>query len=268
MPRTRPLFLLTNDDGIDAPGLRYLISAVRDMADLLVVAPERGMSGMSHAITVREPLRLKKLREEEGLTEYSCNGTPVDAVKLGEKLILKGSPDLLLSGINHGSNASVNILYSGTMGAVLEGCVIGMNAIGFSLLDYAHNADFSACGEWIRRIVSEVLEKGLPKGICLNVNIPAIPAGDIRGMKVVRQADGAWVETFEARQDPYQQDYFWLTGNFSERLNGSDTDLVALRDKYISVVPVQYDLTAHKAIQGLQYLNIAAHQAIKENTNK
>lgn len=256
MPESRPLILITNDDGIDAPGLRNLIDFVRDIGDLVVVAPERGMSGMSHAITVRDPLRLRKLREVPGLTEYSCNGTPVDAVKLGEKMVLKKNPNLLLSGINHGSNASVNILYSGTMGAVLEGCMIGLPSIGFSLLDYAYDADFSASRTWVRRIVKMVLQQSLPQGICLNVNIPAVPESEIKGMKVVRQADGAWEETFEARQDPYHQDYFWLSGKFTERKNGSDTDLVVLRDNYISIVPVQYDFTAHSAIPAMKSFNV------------
>lgn len=260
----RPLILVTNDDGIDAPGLRNLISFVKEIGDLVVVAPERGMSGMSHAITVRDPLRLKKLREEEGLVEYSSNGTPVDAVKLGEKLILKDNPDLLLSGINHGSNASVNILYSGTMGAVLEGCMIGLKSIGFSLLDYAYDADFGPSKAWVQRIVKQVLKEGLPTGVCLNVNIPAVPSDEIKGIKVVRQADGAWEETFEARQDPYHQDYFWLSGRFNERLNGSDTDLVALRENYISIVPIQYDFTAHSAIQKLKNMDYSRENPVKK----
>jgi 5'-nucleotidase len=265
MPESRPLILITNDDGIDAPGLRNLIAFVRDIGDLVVVAPEKGMSGMSHAITVREPLRLRKLREEKGLIEYSCNGTPVDAVKLGEKLVLKKNPNLLLSGINHGSNASVNILYSGTMGAVLEGCMIGLPSIGFSLLDYAYDADFAPSETWVRRIVRMVLEKGLPQGVCLNVNIPAVPLEEIKGMKVVRQADGAWEETFEARQDPYHQDYFWLSGKFNERKNGSDTDLVVLREKFISIVPVQYDLTAHAALPKLKEFNLLLTKKADQN---
>ncbi|MBE0640490.1 MAG: 5'/3'-nucleotidase SurE [Bacteroidales bacterium] len=255
---SRPLILITNDDGFDAPGLRYLVKVALDLGEVVVVAPEKGMSGMGHAITVREPLRMKKRNETAGLTEYSCTGTPVDAVKLGERLVLKRRPDLLLSGINHGSNASVNVIYSGTMAAVIEGCIDGIPSIGFSLLDYSHHADFSACGEWVMKVSGHVLEHGLPRGVCLNVNIPAIPAGDIRGMKVCRQADGAWEETFDVRQDPYNQDYFWLTGRFNERVNGHDTDLVALREGFVSVVPTHYDLTAMNAMEQLRALD---HQA-------
>ena len=255
MTSNRPIILITNDDGINAPGIRYLIDAVRELGELVVIAPEKGMSGMSHAITVREPLRVKKLKEEVGLVEYSCTGTPVDAVKLGERLILQRKPDLILSGINHGSNASVNIVYSGTMAAVIEGCIDGIPSIGFSLLDYSHDADFSACGEWVREVALFVLREGLPQGVCLNVNIPALPAEDIRGMKVCRQADGAWEENFELRQDPHAQDYYWLTGRFNERVNGSDTDLVALREGFVSVVPTHYDLTAHSAIAGLRHMD-------------
>jgi 5'-nucleotidase len=244
----KPLILITNDDGIFAPGLRKLIEISRRIGKVVVVAPEDSMSGMSHAITVKTPLRLRKLAEEKDYIEYSCNGTPVDAMKLGEKVVLDTKPDIVLSGINHGSNASVNIVYSGTMAAVMEANISGIPAIGFSLLDYSHQADFSGVGQFISKIIKEVLENGLPDGVCLNVNIPAVTKEEIKGIKVCRQAKGRWEEVFDARIDPHNRNYYWLTGVFKNGDADKDTDSWALANNYISVVPVHFDLTAHKAI--------------------
>ena len=244
----KPTILLTNDDGNYAPGLRKLIDICRKSGKVIVVAPDTAMSGMSHAITVKTPLRLKKLVEETDYVEYSCNGTPVDAVKLGEKIVVRGKPDLVVSGINHGSNASVNIIYSGTMAAVIEASIDGIPAIGFSLLDYSHTADFSAVDEYISTIIENVLTNGLPEGVCLNVNIPAVKKEEIKGIKVCRQAKGRWEEEFDERVDPHNRNYFWLTGVFTNGDAAKDTDSWALANNYISVVPVHYDLTAHKTI--------------------
>ena len=248
----KPTILITNDDGIFAPGLRKLISIARPLGNVVVVAPDSPMSGMSHAITVKTPLRLHKLAEEEGYVEYSCNGTPVDSMKLGEKIVVKGKPDIVLSGINHGSNASVNIIYSGTMAAVLEANIDGIPAVGFSLLDYSHKADFSGLESWIETIVRNVLDNGLPEGVSLNVNIPAIPRDEIRGIKVCRQAKGRWEEDFDERTDPHSRDYYWLTGVFKNGDPAKDTDTWALTNNFISVVPVHYDFTAHKHIAGIR----------------
>lgn len=248
----KPLILITNDDGVFAPGLRKLIEIARKIGKVVVVAPDTPMSGMSHAITVKTPLRLRKLAEEKDYIEYSCNGTPVDAMKLGEKIVVQGKPDLVLSGINHGSNASVNIVYSGTMAAVLEASIDGIPAIGFSLLDYSHTADFSAVDEFITPVIKSVLEKGLPEGTCLNVNIPAVKKEEIKGIKVCRQAKGRWEEVFDERTDPHNREYFWLTGVFKNGDAAKDTDSWALANNYISIVPVHFDLTAHKAISVLK----------------
>jgi 5'-nucleotidase len=248
----KPTILITNDDGIFAPGLRKLISIARPMGRVIVVAPDSPMSGMSHAITVKTPLRLHKLAEEKDYIEYSCNGTPVDAMKLGEKIVVKGKPDIVLSGINHGSNASVNIIYSGTMAAVLEANIDGIPAIGFSLLDYSHQADFSGLEYWIETIVQNVLNNGLPEGVSLNVNIPAVPKGEIKGIKVCRQAKGRWEEEFDERIDPHSRDYYWLTGVFKNGDPAKDTDTWALTSNYISVVPVHYDFTSHKSISEIR----------------
>jgi len=248
----RPTILITNDDGIHANGLRYLISVMKKFGDVTVVASKFSMSGTGHAITVRSPLRLKKITEEDGYREYQCNGTPVDCMKLGEQIVLKKKPDLLVSGINHGSNASVNVVYSGTMAAVIEGCIAGIPSIGFSLLDYNNDADFSACGNVIDEIVKNVLENGIKDGTCLNVNIPAVPAHEIKGIKICRQSKAKWVEEFDERKDPRDQDYFWLTGYFQKLDVEPDTDQWALDHNYVSVVPIQYDLTAYHELANLK----------------
>lgn len=251
MNSKKPTILITNDDGIFAPGLRKLISIAREYGNVAVVAPDTSMSGMSHAITVKTPLRLRKIEEEEGYVEYSCNGTPVDAVKLGEKVVLGKKPDLVLSGINHGSNASVNIVYSGTMAAVIEACIDGATAVGFSLLDYSHHADFNAVDTYIKTIIENVLENGLPEGVCLNVNIPAIEKEKIKGIRVCRQGRGHWQEEFDERFDPHNREYYWLTGVFMNGETEENTDTLALSENYISVVPIHFDLTAHHALEYL-----------------
>jgi 5'-nucleotidase len=248
----KPVILVTNDDGIFAPGLRKLIEISRKIGKVVVVAPDTPMSGMSHAITVKTPLRLRKIAEEKDYIEYSCNGTPVDSMKLGEKIVVRGKPDLVVSGINHGSNASINIIYSGTMAAVMEANIDGIPAIGFSLLDYSYNADFSNVDLFVEKIIRNVLENGLPEGVCLNVNIPAVTKEEIKGIKVCRQAKGSWEEVFDERIDPHNRDYYWLTGMFKNGDAAKDTDSWALANNYISVVPVQYDLTAHKALSNIK----------------
>lgn len=255
-----PNILVTNDDGIYAPGLRALISVMRTMGNVIVVAPDQAMSGTGHAITVRHPLRLHLIAEEEGYREYSCNGTPVDCVKLGEQVVLKGKPDLLVSGINHGSNASVNIVYSGTMAAVLESAIGGVPAIGFSLLDYSHKADFSGCEPVVRQIAGKVLANGLPDGTCLNVNIPAVNGFEIKGIRVCRQGRSRWVEEYDTRTDPHHREYHWLTGYFQKLEENEDTDQWALENNYVSVVPVHFDMTAHYALDTLKQWGLDAEK--------
>lgn len=255
-----PNILITNDDGIFAPGLRALIAVMRSIGNVVVVAPDQPMSGTGHAITVRHPLRLHLITREEGYQEYSCNGTPVDCVKLGEQVLMKSKPDLLVSGINHGSNASINIVYSGTMAAVLESAIGGVPSIGFSLLDYSHQADFSECAPFVRLIAEKVLTNGLPDGVCLNVNIPAVNGQEIKGVKVCRQGRSKWVEEFDARTDPHKRDYYWLTGYFEKLEENEDTDQWALENNYVSVVPVHFDLTAHYALATLQQWNFDAEK--------
>lgn len=244
----KPLILVTNDDGVNAPGIRTLISVMRKLGDVVVVAPDAPRSAQSHAITVSEPLRLKLIEEADGYKEFSCNGTPVDCVKLGTKIVLRGNPDLLVSGINHGSNASINVIYSGTMAAVIEASISKIPAIGFSLNDYSHHAEFRHSEKFIEEIALDVLGTGLPDGVCLNVNIPKITDEEIKGVKVCRQAQGSWVEEFDERRDPRGRDYYWITGVFSNPDHQEGTDIWAMDQNYISVVPMQFDFTAHQAI--------------------
>lgn len=244
--------LVTNDDGVTAPGIRFLIDIAKEFGDVTVVAPNKSQSGTGHAITFSEPLRLKTIKEEESYKEYSCNGTPVDCIKLAENVAMKEHPDLVLSGINHGSNASINVIYSGTMAAVIEACIDDIPAIGFSYDDYGYDLDFEPAKPFIRKIIQGMLEKGMPKDICLNVNIPK--QAEIKGIKVCRQAKASWKEGFDSRVDPRGGNYHWLTGYFHIDDKSEGTDLGAMKDGFISVVPVQIDLTAHKAIDGLKFL--------------
>jgi 5'-nucleotidase len=252
----RPTILITNDDGYFAPGIRKLIAIMRKIGRVVVVASDQAMSGMGHAITIKTPLRLKTVSKDADYEEYICNGTPADCVKLGEQVVLKGKPDLLVSGINHGSNASINVIYSGTMAAVLEACIDGIPAIGFSLNDYSHDADFSHVDSFIEKITQNVLGNGLPQGVCLNVNIPAKSEEPIKGIRVCRQSHAKWVEEFDSRHDPRGAAYHWLTGRFENDDKGEDTDQQALDSNFVSVVPVHYDLTAYKALDFVKSWNL------------
>ncbi|UOK43522.1 MULTISPECIES: 5'/3'-nucleotidase SurE [Flavobacterium] len=245
----KPLILVTNDDSITAPGIRALIEVMKEIGEVIVVAPDSPQSAMGHAITINNTLHLEKVSIDKELkNEYTCSGTPVDCVKIAVHEILKRKPDLCVSGINHGSNSSINVIYSGTMSAAVEAGIEGIPAIGFSLLDYSWSADFEPVKPYVKKIVLEVLEKGLPEGVVLNVNLPKKP---IKGIKVCRQAKAVWEERFDKRTNPQGKEYYWLTGEFVNLDKGEDTDEWALKHDYISVVPVQFDFTAHHAIQQL-----------------
>ena len=248
----KPLILVTNDDGITAPGIRALIEVMKELGDVVVVAPDSPQSGMGHAITINSMLHLERVYIDEGnQEEYSCSGTPADCVKLAVREILKRKPDLCVSGINHGSNSSINVIYSGTMSAALEAGIEGIPAIGFSLLDYSMEADFGPSKKFVKAIAQQTLKNGLPKGVVLNVNIPKLNASEIKGIKVCRQANAHWEEKFDKRTNPLGRDYYWLTGEFVNEDKGEDTDEWALHNGFVSVVPVQFDLTAHHAMKEL-----------------
>lgn len=253
MSSKKPLILVTNDDGITAPGIRTLIEIMNSIGDVLVVAPDSPQSAKGHAITISETLYCDKITIDDDAPqdEYSCSGTPVDCVKMATHEILKRKPDLCVSGINHGSNSAINVIYSGTMSAAVEAGIEGIPAIGFSLLDYSMQADFEPCKKFVKKIVKQVLKNGLPKGVVLNVNIPKLEEKKIKGVKVCRQANAHWEENFDKRTSPMGREYYWLTGEFINEDKGEDTDEWALENGYISVVPTQFDLTAHHFIQEL-----------------
>jgi len=244
--KKQPTILITNDDGVTAPGIRNLVEAVKDLGKVIVVAPDKAQSGMGHAITIGHPLRMNKVDIFEGVEAWQVSGTPVDCVKLAVDKILHGKPDLCLSGINHGANHSINVIYSGTMSAAMEASIESIPSIGFSLLDYSYEADFTTARHYVRQIVSSLIKKKLDKHFLLNVNIPSVALELIKGVKVCRQAYAKYEEDFEERKDPHGKKYYWLTGEFLNFDKGKDTDVWALKNNYVSVVPVQFDLTNYK----------------------
>lgn len=255
---SKPLIFITNDDGVTAKGFKELVEMVRPLGRIIAVAPEGGQSGMSHAITMTRPIYMQTVREEEDLVIYACSGTPVDCVKIAFDSVMLGQemPTLILSGINHGSNSAINVLYSGTMGGAIEASLYDIPSIGFSLLDHDVNADFTACRTIVPRIIRKVWEQGTDEvdlPFCLNVNIPNLPIDKIKGIAACRQNKGYWREEFDRRKDPRGRDYFWLTGYFHNlEADATDTDEFALYNGYVSVVPIQVDLTNFKQLKRLK----------------
>ncbi|MFB6455231.1 5'/3'-nucleotidase SurE [Chitinophaga sp. Hz27] len=253
MAEQEKVILVTNDDGITAPGIRALVEAVRPFGKVVVVAPDSPQSGMGHAITIGVPLRLNQVTIFEGIEAWQCSGTPVDCVKLARDKILGGrKPDICVSGINHGANHSINVIYSGTMSAAMEAAIEGIPSAGFSFLEYDYEADFSLPAKVARDVVARMLAKPLPAGTLFNVNIPVVDEKDFKGIRISRQADAKWVEEFDERRDPHGKKYYWLTGEFKNRDTGEDTDVWALENNYASLVPVQFDLTNYKMKEKLE----------------
>ncbi|MEE9438923.1 MAG: 5'/3'-nucleotidase SurE [Saprospiraceae bacterium] len=251
----KPLILITNDDGIIAPGIKALIEVASTYGEVVVIAPDSPQSGQGHAITLNNPLRLQKVNPFGAIEAYSCSGTPVDCIKLAKNLVLKDRTiDICLSGINHGSNSSINVIYSGTMSAAMEASLEEIDSVGFSLLDHSFEADFSGAKKVVEQILKKVLAKKFGKCNLLNVNIPSTPYQDIKGMKICRQADGNWVEKFQEGIDPSGEKYYWLAGKFVNFDKGQDTDIWALENGYVSIVPTGHDLTMHTAIKDFSYL--------------
>lgn len=248
----KPLILITNDDGINAPGIRALIEAVYPLGEIFVVAPDKPQSGMGHAITLNSTLRIQQHKNDLNFPEYSTSGTPVDCVKLAIKKLLPKKPDLLVSGINHGSNSSISVIYSGTMSAAVEGALENIPSIGFSLCNHSIEADFTAAKYVVHKIVENVLNQKMPEHTCLNVNIPAIDLDLMNGIKVCRGAKAYWDEDFDERTDPYGRKYYWLTGSLNNYDTGNDTDEWALAHNYVSVVPIHFDMTAHQHIKTIE----------------
>jgi 5'-nucleotidase len=247
------LILVTNDDGLYAGGLKTLLEVMEEFGKVVLVSTTESMSGMSQALTVKTPLRVKLLEENEKHRIYACNGTPTDSIKLAINQLMERYPDWVVSGINHGANASVSVLYSGTMAAALEGCLYGISSVGFSLNNFSPTADFSVCRKYIRLVMRKIASEPLPPGICLNVNVPAAAPREIKGIKICRQARGNWKEEFEKRKDPMGKTYYWLTGVFlNHEPDATDTDEWAITNNYVSVVPVSVDMTAHGYIDKLK----------------
>lgn len=254
MSNEKPLILVTNDDGYQAKGIKSLIEAMKGLGDIIVFAPDSHRSGMSSAISTSQPLRARIYHREEGLIAYHCNGTPVDCVKLALNEFVPHKPDLLVSGINHGSNAGISVIYSGTMGAAIEGCIFEVPSIGFSLCDFSPDADFSATATVARHLATEVLKKGLPRGVCLNVNVPA---GEIKGVKMTTQTEGKWVNEYQRSKDGAGRDVYWMTGNFENwQADNEDNDEWALARGYAAVVPVKIDMTAYDFLPELKTWNV------------
>jgi 5'-nucleotidase len=247
-----PVILVTNDDGINAPGIRNLVEAVKGLGKIVVVAPDKPQSGMGHAITIGMPLRLNKVEVFDGIESYQCTGTPVDCVKLAVDKVLHQKPDICISGINHGANHSINVIYSGTMSAAVEAAIESIPSVGFSLLDYSLEADFTAARQYARLIVEEMLQHPVDKHCVLNVNFPIATPDQIKGVKICRQAYAKYEEDFLERLDPHGRKYYWLTGEFVNFDEGTDTDVWALANQYVSVVPVQFDLTNYKLKQQIE----------------
>jgi len=252
----RPLVLITNDDGVMAKGLSTLQSVANEMADVVVMAPERNASGLSHSITGSRPLRAKEIHKSGHLNIYACDGTPVDCVKLAYEYFCPRTPDLVLSGINHGSNSSINVLYSGTMGGVLEASAMGLKAIGFSLLNHNPEADFNPSVPYVRHIIDYCLSHNLPQHVALNVNIPRLEKEQIKGIRICHQAEARWLDSFEKRIDPQGRPYWWLTGKFDCPNPPSSSDEWNLRNGYVSVVPIHTDFTHYPSINQLKDLEL------------
>lgn len=254
MSKEKPLILISNDDGITSQGIRVLIECMQQLGEVVVVAPDSPQSGMGHAITIENPIRLTHEDIFEDVLAYSCSGTPADCVKLAKHHVLADrTPDLVVSGINHGANTAISVLYSGTMSAAIEGCLEGIPAIGFSLCDYSTDTSFDHVESYVTQIAGQVLKHGLQKGVTLNVNFPQKQEQPIAGIKICRQTHAFWKEQFYERKDPVGRPYFWLSGNFVNEDQGEDNDVWAVENNYVAVVPVHYDMTAYETIKNLQH---------------
>lgn len=250
----KPLILVTNDDGITSPGIRHVVEIAKEFGNVVVVAPDSPQSAMGHAITISNPIRLNRshIFDDEQIDAYECSGTPADCVKLAKNFVMKDkAPDLVLSGMNHGSNTSISVLYSGTMSAAIEAAMSGRPAIGFSLCEWDHEAELEHTSDLIREIIKQAFQNGIPKGTALNVNFPAAQSEAIQGVKICRQGSARWDEKFDNRKDPMGKPYFWMAGDFINLEDDTATDEWAINNNFASLVPCQYDLTSYDAIRSI-----------------
>ncbi|MDX1590515.1 MAG: 5'/3'-nucleotidase SurE [Balneolaceae bacterium] len=253
MQHQKPLILVCNDDGIFSQGIKALADVADEFGDVEIVAPDRQQSAVGHAITVATPLRARPFRIDNRFNGQAVTGTPADSVKLAHNQLLNRKPDLVVSGINHGSNAGINILYSGTVSAATEGTILGYPSIAFSCTDFEEDADLTGCKDAARKVIGYVLNHGLPKGVTLNVNAPA---GPLKGIKWARQANSRYVEEFEGRVDPNNRSYYWMTGKFQLLDEDDQNDIAILEKGYASVTPIQYDLTAYSLMNDLKEIQL------------
>jgi len=249
--KRRPSILVCNDDGVDAPGISALVQELKKIGDVTVVAPDKQQSAVGHAITMNFPLRVKEFKKNGVLFGYAVEGTPADSVKLAVKALLKRKPDLLVSGVNHGANTAISIIYSGTVSAATEGTILGIPSMAVSLATYGP-PDFRYAAKFARKLAQLVLTKGLPEGTLLNVNVPPLPEKEIEGVVVTRQGRAVWNDTFDVRRDPANKEYFWLTGALEDSDRGLEYDQSAVRENYISVTPIHYDLTDYKMLDVME----------------
>lgn len=247
--------LISNDDGIDAPGIYALVQEIRKIADVTVIAPDKQQSAVGHAITMNYPLRAVPFRKNNEFFGHAIEGTPADAIKLGVKFLMKTKPDMVISGINHGSNTAINIIYSGTVSAATEGTILGIPSIAVSLTTYKE-ADFSYAAKFTARLALLVAEKGLPEGTLLNVNVPSVPESQIRGVRLTKQGTSKWDDTFDVRRDPANREYFWLTGSMDVTDRDEDADQIAVQNNYVSVTPIRYELTDPDMLGSMRKWNI------------
>ncbi len=258
----RPLILVSNDDGIDAPGILALVMALSGLGDIYIVAPVDEQSAVGHAITIRSPVRARRWQLPDGTpvrSAFAVTGTPADCVKIAVDKLLPRAPDLVVSGINQGPNTAVNIIYSGTVSAATEASILGVDAIAFSLCSW-QSRDFETAGRIARSIAEKVLQSGLPDGVLLNVNIPDLQLEEIAGIEITRQARSMWEESFVERLDPFNERYYWLSGTFVNLDEGHNTDIGAIERGYVSVTPIQHDLTAYDHLERLTQWNWDARE--------
>lgn len=250
---SKPQILVCNDDGIFSPGIRALAEVADEFGTVEIIAPDRQQSAVGHAITVSTPLRSRSFQIDGRFHGQAVTGTPADSVKLGHDQLMKRKPDLVVSGINHGSNAGINILYSGTVSAATEGTILGYPSIAISCTDYDEDADLSGAKEAARKVIRFALNQGLPKGVTLNLNVPA---GELKGIRWARQANSRYVEEFEGRVDPNNRSYYWLTGRLQLLEEGDDIDINVLEQGYASLTPIQYDMTAYNLLQDVKEIDL------------
>ncbi|HCA78217.1 MAG TPA: 5'/3'-nucleotidase SurE [Bacteroidetes bacterium] len=249
--KRRPSILVSNDDGVDAPGIYALVRELKKIGDVMVVAPDKQQSAVGHAITMNFPLRAKEFKKDGVFFGFAVEGTPADSVKLAVKAILKKKPDLLISGVNHGANTAISIIYSGTVSAATEGTILGIPSIAVSLTTYGP-PDFQYAAKFARKLAQLVLKKGLPEGTLLNVNVPPLPEKEIKGVVVTRQGRAVWNDTFDVRRDPANKEYYWLTGALADSDSGLEFDQSAVRQNYVSVTPIHYDLTDYRMLEVME----------------